>query len=149
MDSRYISSELLRKVPSAAVCGQVGNDKSVIIDSSKSWIYYFFIVIVGLDPTIQEISDTLRDSDKTFYVIKIGYFFNTLRKGIPDNAKPMHDHCRHPDGVSLNNVLVDYFLEAVFLSAFRWSSALVCFRRCWRSAFLLPLFISINLLQFH
>jgi hypothetical protein len=26
MDSRYISSELLQKVPSTAICGQVGND---------------------------------------------------------------------------------------------------------------------------
>jgi hypothetical protein len=27
MDSRYISFELLQKVPSIAVCGQVGNDE--------------------------------------------------------------------------------------------------------------------------
>ena len=31
MDSRYISFELLRKVPATAVFGQVGNDKPRII----------------------------------------------------------------------------------------------------------------------
>jgi hypothetical protein len=30
MDPRYISSELLQKVPSTAVCGQVGDDSTGI-----------------------------------------------------------------------------------------------------------------------
>ena len=38
---------------------QVGNDKSVMIDSSRRLNLSSFFVIVGLDPTIQKISDSL------------------------------------------------------------------------------------------
>jgi hypothetical protein len=38
---------------------QVGNDTPVIIGSSFAGTYYLFIVIVGLDPTIQWILGTL------------------------------------------------------------------------------------------
>ena len=42
MDSRYISSELLRKVPTTAVYGQVGNDKVKRVDSNFVGIYPLF-----------------------------------------------------------------------------------------------------------
>ena len=47
LDSRYISSELLRKVPTTAVYGQVGNDRW----KSRG---YTTTVIIGLDPIIQK-----------------------------------------------------------------------------------------------
>jgi hypothetical protein len=38
---------------------QVGNDKPVTIDPSRRSSLSFLFVIVGLDPTIQKISDSL------------------------------------------------------------------------------------------
>jgi hypothetical protein len=69
------------------------------------------------------------------------------RGSISDNAKLIPDDCRYSDDISLTKFEGDYFLAAGFLAAFRKSSALVCFRRCWRRAIFLPLFISINLPQ--